>query len=94
MSKKSEMLRQKNRLEIQQAMHKELSKAHTLGISRGAYAMCQIVLKKANNPELTLEERLTDIVRFCMKARNPDEKKSAETPATEETAQEAKADEV
>ena len=86
MSKRSEQLRQKNREMLRQAAHDQMSKAHTLGVGRGAYAICQVVLQKANNPDLTLEERLTDIVQFCMKARNPDVKQedSTQTDSAEE----------
>lgn len=78
MSKRSEMLRQKNRLEAEEAMRKELSKAHSLGIARGAYAMCHVVLEKAKNESVPIEDRLSDVIEFCSKARNPDERKQDE----------------
>lgn len=78
MSKRSEMLRQKNRLAAEEEARRQLSRAHTLGVSRGAYALCQVVLNKANNTEMTPEDRLADIIQFCEKARNPDVTAEAE----------------
>lgn len=74
MSRRSEELRQKNRLAAQEAIRQQLSRAHTLGLSRGTYAMAQVILNKADNTSATPEERLTDIIDFCSKARNPDDK--------------------
>lgn len=73
MSKRSEMLRQQNR-EIEKAARAQMSNAHALGLKRGTYAVAQIVLNKANDESKSVEERLTDIIEFCSKARNPDPK--------------------
>lgn len=76
MSKRAEMLRQQNRLAMKNEMEEGFRKMHSVGMARGAYAMAQVILQKANNTELTLEERLTDIVQFCEKCRNIDENKA------------------
>lgn len=91
MSKRSEMLRQQRRSEMERTIQQNLSRMHSLGLARGAYAVSQVIVKKAMNEELSAEERLQDIITFCNKAKNPDEKKE-ETPAEEQ--QEAQPDEV
>lgn len=73
MSKRNEMLRQRNR-QIEEAARVQMNNAHTLGLKRGTYAVAQIVLIKANDESKTTEERLADIIDFCSKARNPDPK--------------------
>lgn len=35
------------------------------GLLQGSSAMCKVILDKANNTKLTLEERIADIVKFC-----------------------------
>ena len=91
MSKRSEMLRQQRRSEMEKAIQQNLSRMHSLGLARGAYAVSQVIVKKALNEEMSAEERLQDIITFCNKAKNPDEPKD-EAPA--EVKQEAQADEV
>lgn len=94
MSRRSEELRQKNRLAAQDALRQQLSRAHTLGLTRGTYAMAQVILNKANNMSATPEERLNDIIDFCSKARNPDEKPGDGEAADNSEAVETTAEEV
>lgn len=75
MSKRAEALRQQNRLTMKNEMEQGFRKMHSVGMARGAYAMAQVILQKANNTTLTLEGRLTDIVQFCEKCKNIDDKK-------------------
>lgn len=78
MSKRAELLRQQNRAAMKNEMEQGFRKMHSVGMARGAYAMAQVILQKANNTTLTLEERLTDIVQFCEKCKNIDDKKEEE----------------
>lgn len=42
-----------------------LRKQHSLGIAQGAYAICKVVLDKAEDSKRSAEERLADIITFC-----------------------------
>lgn len=44
---------------------------HSLGIAQGAYAMCQVVLEMAQKNEVSAEQRLQNIVRFCSACTKP-----------------------
>ena len=41
------------------------------GMESGVYAVCQVLLRKALAKDKTPEERLTDVVKFCMTAKKP-----------------------
>jgi len=92
MSRRSEELRQKNRLAAEEAIRQQLSKAHTLGLSRGTYAMAQVIMNKATNAAITPEERLNDIIDFCSKARNPDQKSEDTAESADSKAKESDAE--
>lgn len=42
-----------------------LKKQHSAGLAQGAYAMCNVILKKATDESKTVEQRLADVVAFC-----------------------------
>lgn len=73
MSKRSEQLRQTNRVAMERAVTEQLKKFHSMGMMRGAYSMCQVVLEKAKDETRTADERIADIVEFCSKAKMPDD---------------------
>lgn len=73
MSKRSEQLRQANRMAVEQTVTEQLKKFHSMGMMRGAYSMCQVVLEKAKDETKTADERLADIIEFCSKAKMPDD---------------------
>ena len=52
-----------------------LQKAQRDGIGMGAHAMCKVILEKAQNETKTAEERLADIIKFCVVCTNPKELK-------------------
>jgi len=59
-----------------------LQKTHRDGISQGAYAMCKVVLDKAQKEGKTAEEKLEDIIAFCSICVDP--AKIKESFSTEE----------
>lgn len=73
MSKRSEALRQNNRKKAEEHIQSELKRFHSMGILRGAYAMCQAVLQRAQDESKPVEVRMADVIAFCEKAKNPDE---------------------
>lgn len=73
MSKRSEMLRQQNRHEAEEKIQSELKRIHSMGVLRGAHAMCQVVLSKAKDESKSVEVRLADVIAFCEKAQLPDD---------------------
>jgi hypothetical protein len=51
--------------EAEKIIQGRLDEQYGIGLRAGAYAMCYNVLEKAQNRNLSVEERLNDIITFC-----------------------------
>lgn len=78
MSKRSELMRQKNRRIVEDHITAELKRFHSAGVLRGAHAMCQVILARATDEKKTMEERLNDVIAFCQKSTLPEDLPGAE----------------
>lgn len=58
-------LKRKDEKEIVEGFKKKFIEIHSAGLLQGSKAMCKCVLDKVNNENLSAEERLKDIKRFC-----------------------------
>lgn len=68
MSKSAEARRQQVRRDkmFEEVLRENFKKVQSQSIAAGAYAMCKVILKKAQNKDMTDAEKLQDIVDFCM----------------------------
>lgn len=58
-------LKKKDEKEIVKSFEKKFREIHSAGLMQGCKAMCKCVLDKLNNENLSAEERLEDIKKFC-----------------------------
>lgn len=69
-----------NKIKAEQAVHdalqRELEKAFKNGIVTGFKTACSSVHEKANNQELSPEERISEIIEFCSTALKDDDKEN------------------
>lgn len=70
MSKAAEARRQQARRdkEFEEVLRENFRKVQTQAIAAGSYAMCKVILEKAQNKDRTDIEKLQDIIDFCMVA--------------------------
>lgn len=66
MSKRAEARRQQARLDkkFEETLRTQFKNVQQQGIAAGAYAMCKVVIEKAE-ADKPAEDRLNDIVEFC-----------------------------
>lgn len=59
------MLDEKTTKFLKQKMTEELKKARHTGLVAGSKAICSVILEKSTAANLSVEERLGEVIKFC-----------------------------
>lgn len=65
MKKKSKIIGDENM--IRKEFENGLRQQRSIGVAQGAYAMCKVIVNKADDDSISIEERLSWIRSFCEK---------------------------